>query len=57
MTSDYRCRYSILPAMSYEGYIALDAVEGSVTHDVFYSFLVDSLVSCTLSLTSNDHPN
>ena len=41
-------RYSILPALTSDGIIALDIFEGSVTKERFLSFLEEQLVSsCT----------
>ncbi|KAJ3497410.1 hypothetical protein NLJ89_g10351 [Agrocybe chaxingu] len=36
-------RYSVLPAFSYEGYIALDIFEGSVNKEKFIAFLQEQL--------------
>jgi hypothetical protein len=43
-------RYSILPALTTDGIIALEIVEGSITKDRFLCFLKEQVVS--LSLTS-----
>jgi hypothetical protein len=37
-------RYSVLPALTCEGYIALDIFEGSVNKEKFLSFLMEQLV-------------
>lgn len=38
-------RYSILPALSIEGIVALDIFEGSVTTDIFINFIREQVVS------------
>jgi len=45
------CHFSILPALSVDGIIALDIFEGSVTMDRFISFSKEQIVSdiCILS--------
>ncbi len=43
-------RYSLLPAMDIDGIFAHKVVEGSFTHDLFYSFLRNQVVSgCNLN--------
>jgi len=41
-------RFSVLPAFTCDGYIALDIFEGSVNKDKFISFLTEQVVSSTL---------
>jgi len=43
-------KYSILPALSYDGILALDIFEGSVNREHFISFLRDHLVCLFLTL-------
>ena len=38
-------RYSVLPALTYEGYIAMDVFEGSVNKEKFISFIQNDVVS------------
>lgn len=38
-------QYSILPALTLDGYIAVRVVEGSIDGNEFYEFVVDDLVS------------
>lgn len=45
-------RWSILLALSLEGYIALRIVEGSVNGDNFFDFIVEELVRCLRLLLS-----
>lgn len=40
-------RYSVLPALSLEGYVALDIFEGSVNKEWFLRFLEEQVVSHT----------
>ena len=43
-------RYSILPALTTDGIIALEIVEGSITKEQFLSFLENQIVSLFLIL-------
>ncbi|KAH7902767.1 hypothetical protein BJ138DRAFT_975325, partial [Hygrophoropsis aurantiaca] len=45
-------RYSILPAMSLDGYIALRVVEGSIDSTEFLDFVVNDVLP-----TMNRYPN
>lgn len=38
-------RYSVLPALSLDGIIALEVIEGSYTKDKFYDFIIDNVVT------------
>ena len=38
-------RYSILPALSLDGYMAVRVVEGSIDGAEFYDFVVNEVVS------------
>jgi len=42
---DRGIRYSILPALTLGGYIAIRAVEGSIDAGEFFDFVVDDVVS------------
>jgi len=42
-------RYSVLPALTCDGIIALDIFEGSVTKEHFLNFVCEQIVSCSLS--------
>jgi len=44
---DRGIRYSILPALTLDGYIAARAVEGSVDGEEFFDFVVNDLMPCT----------
>ena len=44
MSNDPTPRYSILPALSLDGILAVDIVEGSFTGESFYAF-IDGLLS------------
>jgi hypothetical protein len=48
-------RYSILPALTCEGIIALDIFEGSVNKERFIQFLNEQLVSATSGNYENAH--
>ena len=37
-------QYSILPALTTDGYIAVCAVEGSINGEEFFNFIVNDLV-------------
>ncbi|KAF8234699.1 hypothetical protein L208DRAFT_1260391, partial [Tricholoma matsutake] len=62
--ADFVCgdHYSILAAMSVEGYVGTHIVPGSVDGDEFFDFIVNKIV-CSLSLSkvsngiilNNDH--
>jgi len=41
---DHGVRYSILPALTIDGYIAVRAVEGSIDGEEFFDFIVNDLV-------------
>lgn len=41
---DRGIRYSILPALTLDGYIAVRAVEGSINGEEFFDFIVNDLV-------------
>jgi hypothetical protein len=41
---DRGTRYSVLPALTLDGYIAARAVEGSIDGEEFFDFIVDDLV-------------
>jgi hypothetical protein len=41
---DRSVRYSILPALTTDGYIAVCAVEGSIDSEEFFDFIVNDLV-------------
>ena len=41
---DCSVQYSILPALTTDGYIAVCAVEGSIDSEVFFDFIVNDLV-------------
>ena len=41
---DRGVRYSILPALTVEGYIAVRVVEGSINGEEFFDFVVNDLV-------------
>ena len=41
---DRGIRYSILPALTLDGYIAIRAVEGSINGEEFFDFVVNDLV-------------
>ena len=41
---DRGIRYSILPALTLDGYIAIQAVEGSINGEEFFDFVVNDLV-------------
>ena len=43
--SDRGIRYSILPALTLDGYIAVRVVEGSIDGAEFYDFVVNDVVS------------
>jgi transposase len=45
---DRGIRYSILPALTVNGYIAVRAIEGSIDRAKFYDFVVNDVVSCAL---------
>ena len=42
---DYGIRYSALPALSLDGYMAVRVVEGSIDGAKFYDFFVNDVVS------------
>ncbi|KAF8798408.1 hypothetical protein BYT27DRAFT_7228453 [Phlegmacium glaucopus] len=44
---DRGTRYSILPALTIDGYIAARAVEGSIDGEEFFDFIVNDLIPCT----------
>ncbi|KAI0960808.1 hypothetical protein AcV7_000090 [Taiwanofungus camphoratus] len=44
MPLDQGVRYSILPALSLAGYIALRVVEGSIDGEEFYDWVVNDLL-------------
>ena len=48
---DRGIRYSILPALTVNGYMAVRAIEGSIDGAEFYDFVVNDVVSCTLLLS------
>jgi transposase len=51
MVQDRGIRYSILPALTLDGYIAIRVVEGSIDGAEFFDFVVNDVVSlCTLGL-------
>ena len=41
-------RYSLVAAMSTEGYLATHVTEGSFNMQSFFSFIIDDLVSCSV---------
>ena len=43
-------RFTILPALTLEGYIALDIMEGSCTKERFQSFILAQIVSSVNNL-------
>lgn len=47
-------RYSILPALTVDGYIAARAVEGSIDGLEFFDFVVEDVVSSSSLVTSRD---
>lgn len=49
-------RYSILPALSIEGIIALDIFEGSVTKEIFLNYIREQVVSNLLGLQFISYP-
>jgi len=44
---DRGVRYSILPALTTDGYIAVRVVEGSIDGEEFFDFIVNDLLPCT----------
>ena len=47
-----RVWYSILPALSLDGYMAVRVVEGSVDGAEFYNFVMNEVVSCLYKIHS-----
>jgi transposase len=47
LSFDRGIRYSILPALTLDGYIAVRVVEGSIDGAEFYDFVVNDMVRCS----------
>jgi hypothetical protein len=47
LSFDRGIRYSILPALTLDGYIAVRVVEGSIDGAEFYDFVVNDVVRCS----------
>jgi hypothetical protein len=50
MVHDRGIRYSILPALTFDGYIAIRVVEGSIDGEEFFDFVVKDVVSLHTTL-------
>ena len=44
-------RYTILPALSLQGFIAIEIMEGSCTKERFKNFVINDVVSTIISIT------